>query len=197
MTKSTLFIKGQGIRYTRVFDSVTIGLGSNCGILLGKIAGFCEMADNSCMKSQDELAFLMGVSIKTVERALNILIEESLITDHTNIAGIPHKYSLNEIKIREFDRKYETAEKIFLEFEQRIIKEADLETRKKYVSDKGEYPKILRRYVNIYYQENEWRVKITHIKNLDVVLNKDARDGIVSSDKINQMLQEMKKKWNE
>ena len=194
MTKSTLFIKGQGIGYTRVFDSVAVGLCSNCGLLLGKIAGFCEMTDNSCLKSQDELAFLIGTSIKTAERTLNILTSENLIIDHTKIAGIPHKYSLNEKKIREFDKKYETARRLFLDLEQEIIKGSTTEVRKKYVSEKGIFPKIFRRYINLYYRENEWHVKITHIKNIDVVLSNEKK--LADPEKIRKMLSEMRSEMN-
>ena len=181
MTKSTLFIKGQGVKYTRVFDSVARGLGSNCGLLLGKIAGFCEMSDNSCLKSQDELSFITGISIKTIKRLLDILVKESLIIDHTKIIGIPHKYSLNEQRIREFDRKYIWARDSFLLLEQKIIEKSDEDTIKKYVSVKGKTPKILRRYVKLYYEENEWHIKITHIKNIDMVINVDNLNKFAQS----------------
>lgn len=182
MAKSALFIKGTSIPHVRVFDSVTVGLGNTCGVLLGKIANWCEMDGGVCLKSQDDLAFSMGNSIKTIERSLSSLVKENLITDYTNVVGVPHKYSLNEKKIREFDKKYVWARDSFLILEQKIIESSTEELRKKYVvENKNKTKKILRRYVNFYYKDKEWHIKITHIVSIDMMISSENLNNFVKS----------------
>lgn len=178
MGKSYLYSKERGIPYTQSFDAVTALLGANCGQLLGKIAGYCQMANGNCTKSQDDLAFKMGVSIKTVENCMDTLLEEGLIIDHTPHVRVPHKITLNERKIYEFSKKYDAALKIFEEIEQIIIQlTTDKTLRKKYVTKKtSDTQKLLRRYVNISYSKGNCYVKITHIINTNKILNSETLD---------------------
>lgn len=164
-----LFEKG-GCDYTRTFDSVSKGLGSTCGLLLGEIVGYCEMEARACLKSQDGLAFEMGISISTCKRALNKLIKEGLIFSTTNISNIPQKFSVNNDAIREFDNNYVLALNKFYEIEKGIVSRVTEDTPKGCIVENKEGLKILRRYVNMYYKGGLWYVKITKIENKEYQL---------------------------
>ena len=160
-----------GLGYTKIFDSVTAGLGATCSVLLGEIVGYCEMSkENVCTVSQDELAFSVGISTSTCKRSLNKLVWEGLIFSKTQISHIPQAYSVNNTVIREFDNNYRKAMVKFLEIEKAIIGKATEEKLVGCVVNTKNGLKILRRYVNIYYDNNLWYAKITKIQNKEYAL---------------------------
>lgn len=155
-----------GISYTKIFDGVTVGLGTTCSVLLGEIVGYCEMSkENVCTVSQDNLSFSMGISISTCKRSLNKLLQEGMIFSKTRFSHVPQKFSVDNKKIRKFDENYNTCLIKFLEIEREIIKNSSKDKTDKYVVKTEEGLKILRRYINMYYDSPFWYVKITGIEN--------------------------------
>ena len=69
--------------FTPVLDSITEKYGLLTSNVYGRVWRYCQMEGNKCFASQKKLAEDLGVSTKTVERRLKLLVKEKYLIDLT------------------------------------------------------------------------------------------------------------------
>lgn len=69
--------------FTPVLDTITEKLDLLASNVYGRVWRYCQMEGNKCFASQKKLADDLGVSTKTIERRLKLLVSEGYLVDLT------------------------------------------------------------------------------------------------------------------
>lgn len=87
-------MKGEISGYTPKFDKVTEETDSIAADVYGVVWRMEQREEGICKASKATFAKILGISEKTVERRLKILVEKEWITDHTpRRRELPHEYN--------------------------------------------------------------------------------------------------------
>lgn len=179
------FISESGFKFTANINCVSAVFGNTVGSLVGKIIYLSSDKEHGykCSASQDTLGFYLGVSTKTIERSLKLLLDEGLIIDHTpNAINDSHKYTVNEKALIAMDNKFNTfteaLDKLGL-LRQKVVVKANGTTYCRY------------RYVNLSYAKGSYYVKMSDNYNLTInILEEKIRLLSKSEAKENRSIQE-------
>lgn len=69
--------------FTPVLDTIIEKLDILSGMVYGRVWRYCQMEEGKCFASQKKLANDLGVSTKTIERRLKLLVKEKYLVDLT------------------------------------------------------------------------------------------------------------------
>lgn len=101
----------QIIAWTPCFDAISYTYGKSIDKVLGRVWRYAQM-NGTCQASRDTIALDVGLSEKTVERALALLVKDGYIRDHSKgLRNRPHSYTVIESAIIALDKKVKKEKK--------------------------------------------------------------------------------------